>query len=235
MWRSCSGIFPLYLVSEYPKSGGTWVTQLLAEALELPFYRNQLPKPRSSVMHGHHLYYKGFQNSVAMFRDGRDIMVSLYHHCMLGSNKVEDWVLDYYRSNVPFEDYENVVENMPQFIEVAFTSKAFCGFNLAEFAESWQDSPAVKIHYEKLLADSETELASLLAGLGRDDVSEAKIAAAVDKFSFKNQTGRERGDTDKASFLRKGISGDWKNHFNDKSIDVYRKFAGENPFSDFDS
>ena len=35
--------FPLYVVNEYPKSGGTWVGQMLSDALDIPFPRNRLP------------------------------------------------------------------------------------------------------------------------------------------------------------------------------------------------
>src|SRR4026209_2724779 len=76
LWHGFSGILPLYLVSEFPKSGGTWFSRMLAECLGVPF-----PDPwsnhgfRTCVMRGHHLYSRNFRNAVAVFRDGRDVMV----------------------------------------------------------------------------------------------------------------------------------------------------------------
>lgn len=48
-----SGYFPLYIVNEYPKSGGSWIAQMLGKALDLPFPRNRLPLMTSCIMHGH--------------------------------------------------------------------------------------------------------------------------------------------------------------------------------------
>jgi len=50
--RLLSGALPLYVVNEFPKSGGTWVGQMLGRALGLPFPRNRLPALRPSIMHG---------------------------------------------------------------------------------------------------------------------------------------------------------------------------------------
>ena len=49
MVRLLSGVLPLYVVNEYPKSGGTWVGQMLGRALDVPFPRNRPPccGPRS--------------------------------------------------------------------------------------------------------------------------------------------------------------------------------------------
>lgn len=66
----------LYVVNEYPKSGGTWVGQMLGRALNVPFPRNRFPVPRSSIMHSHYLDPRGLRNVVLAWRDGRDVMVS---------------------------------------------------------------------------------------------------------------------------------------------------------------
>ena len=41
----------MYVVNEYPKSGGSWVAEMLSEALGVPFPRNRLPMLRSSILH----------------------------------------------------------------------------------------------------------------------------------------------------------------------------------------
>ena len=44
MWWGLANIYDAYLVAEFPKSGGTWFSQMLAEYLCLPFSRNTLPR-----------------------------------------------------------------------------------------------------------------------------------------------------------------------------------------------
>jgi hypothetical protein len=63
--RLLSGALPLYVVNEFPKSGGTWVGQMLGRALGVPFPRNRLRVLRPSIMHGHYLSPWGIKNAVA--------------------------------------------------------------------------------------------------------------------------------------------------------------------------
>lgn len=71
-----SGWAPYKLVYEFPKSEGTWLALLLGDALELPSRRNQPIRLESSVTHGHFLSQLGLKNTVVMWRDPRDLMVS---------------------------------------------------------------------------------------------------------------------------------------------------------------
>jgi hypothetical protein len=65
-----SGALPLYVVNEFPKSGGTWVGQMLGQALGVPFPRNRLPVLRPSIMHGHYLHPWGMKNVVVCWPAG---------------------------------------------------------------------------------------------------------------------------------------------------------------------
>jgi hypothetical protein len=87
MVHMLSGHLPLITVNEYPKSGGTWLAQMLSASLRLPFPRNKLPQICSSIMHGHYLNPWGMDNVVVMWRDGRDIMVSWYYHCLFKNER----------------------------------------------------------------------------------------------------------------------------------------------------
>ncbi len=52
MVHALSGVLPLYVVNGFPKSGGTWVSQMLGRALGVPFPRNRFPTLRPAIMHG---------------------------------------------------------------------------------------------------------------------------------------------------------------------------------------
>src|SRR3546814_15793230 len=72
------------------------------------------------------------------------------------------------------------------------------------------------IRYESLLQDAASEMARLFQWLGCD-ASEATVAAVVSRNAFAVASGgRQPGEADPQSFLRKGIAGDWKNHFDDE-------------------
>jgi len=53
------------------------------------------------------------------------------------------------------------------------------------------------------------------------------IRRTVDHFSMSSDTGRKQGEEDRSSFIRKGIAGDWKNHFTPETARVFNELAGD--------
>jgi hypothetical protein len=54
------------------------------------------------------------------------------------------------------------------------------------------------------------------------------VESCVGSASFeKLSRGRERGQEDPSSFYRKGVAGDWKNHFSKEDRRVFKEEAGE--------
>ena len=120
MHNLCSGLLPIYLVTEYQKSGGTWVGQMLSRYLDLPFPRNRLPVFSASVLHGHLMPTPLLKNVLCVFRDGRDATVSSYFHMLFESDKNSPHLVRGCRSDLQFSDYDDVQANMPRFIEYLF-------------------------------------------------------------------------------------------------------------------
>lgn len=227
MVRLLSGVFPLFTVNEYPKSGGTWVGQMLGRALEVPFPRNRLPVLRSSIMHGHYLNPWGMKNVVVVWRDGRDLMLSWYHHCLFPNERGNKSLVERVRRDVPFEDYENVVKNLPAFIEYAFTRQQHPRFSWSEFVRSWYSRKGVThVYYEDLRRDTPGGLQRVVKELTGKPLSAERSSVIAEEFSLARQSGRQPGEENKNSFIRKGVVGDWRNHFGPEAREVFDRYAG---------
>ncbi|WP_298901098.1 sulfotransferase domain-containing protein [uncultured Psychroserpens sp.] len=232
------------LVVEYPKSGGTWLAQLLSGCLKLPFPRNQYPILKKAVYHSHYqpkyLIDKN-KHIVWLLRDGRDIMVSSYFHHLVWNdkNKKDPKLVNYYRSKLKFEDYSDIKTNLATYIEFLFTDKPskFLFFNYPgnwkDYNQKWLDASKkldniYLIRYEDMLKDTFSETEKLMCFFSnKANHDKEHIRATVNRYSFENQTKRKPGEENTTSFLRKGISGDWKNYFTEDAKKVFKKYAGE--------
>jgi len=216
------------LVNEYPKSGGSWIAGMLGEALDMPFPRNRHPTLRRCVLHGHALPGIGRPRSVIVWRDGRDVMVSWYHHCMFPNDRENRDLVAQTRAALQFDDPRDVRENLPTFIDYAFGRQAHPGFSWSAFADAWLDHGAsVHTSYEAMRGDPVTELRRVLSDLDAPADPEIDVEGVVGRHSFAAQAGRDAGTEKRGSFLRKGIVGDWKNHFSRDAREVFHRCAGD--------
>lgn len=236
---------PFYLVVEYPKSGGTWLGQLVSSYLNIPFPRNVFPKLSESVIHGHYFPSKRsrqIKKILFMIRDGRDVAVSFYYHSLLWNekNRLNPKDVYYARKKLGFSDYNDIKRNLPVFIEFLFEHKppGFIKFQYegdwAKFNEKWLDysdsdnSNIFITRYEDLLDDTEKEITKLIGSIGPDEkIDEQRIKEVVNLFEFKNQAKRSKGSEETSSFLRKGIKGDWKNKFSKEASEIFNYYAGD--------
>ena len=227
--RSLSGVLPLIIVNEFPKSGGTWLGQMLAAALDLPFPRNGYALPRPSVLHGHYLSPAGLRNVVVVWRDPRDLMVSWYHHCFF-VNELHNWhLVARMRCEMVFADYEDPRANLPAFIERAFTRPVFPRFTWTDFVRRWHERPGTHfVRYEDLRRDTAATLETLARDIAGRDLPPGRAAAIAEDFSFERLSGgRKPGQEDKGSFLRKGVVGDWPGHFSPAARATLDRHAGD--------
>ena len=222
-----SAILPLYIVNEYPRSGGTWVGQMLARALGVPFHRNRMPSLRPSIMHGHYLNSWGMKNVTVVWRDGRDVMVSWYYHCLFPNDLDNAGLVERVRKELGFEDIENVKENLPAFLEYSFTKKRYPRFSWSDFVHWWHGSKRVTyVRYEDLRGDTVGELRRVVSELAARDLSRQEAQTIADEFSFERITARRPGQEDRNSFLRKGVVGDWRTSFSAETRQVFDHYAG---------
>jgi hypothetical protein len=228
MVRLLSGHVPLYIVNEYPKSGGTWVGLMLAEALNIPFPRNCMPKLEPSIMHGHFLNPFGMKNVLCVWRDGRDVMVSWYYHCLFVNEHSNAFLVELTRRDICFEDYDDILGNLPQFIDYVFQQQKSPSFSWVDFVCMWHNrNGVVNVHYEDLKAEAGKELQRIAYELSGNEFTLEKSREIAEVFSFEKIAGRQCGEEKKNGFMRKGIVGDWKNHFSKESRQLFDSYAGD--------
>jgi len=235
LWNCFSGKVPYYLVTEYPKSGGSWFAQMLAAYLQVPFPRNQnvsLFNKQPCLLHGHHNYSNRFKNAVYVLRDGRDVMVSAYYYYLRPNEISAEWEARQKKAlqeELGIENVEDIEKNLPKFIEYKFVKypRRLFRFSWADFAKSVTENDANVVRYEGLLADAPQAFGKAVRILTGTEPDMKRIGEICERFSFKNQSKRNPGEENASSFLRKGIAGDWKNKFSKEACEVFDKHAGE--------
>lgn len=214
------------VLTEFPKSGGTWIGSLLSDALDIPYVRHSMPPLSTYVIHKHVLPgILAGSKPIIVVRDGRDIMVSYFFHAYYLDSPHTKRLTEKFASVLPTEDRESDAKNLCHFIEKSFTSPVYPRFSWKMFCEQWLGVPdALIVKYESFNKDPAAALESLLHRLGQSP--DMKLTEIVDKHSFQNVSGRSAGTENKSSFLRKGIIGDWRNHFSREAAEIFEYHAG---------
>lgn len=243
-------------VCGYPKSGTTWVSQMVASYLGLPTPEGiVLPIGFKSVVHQHWEHRPAFDRAIYVIRDGRDVMVSLYMNLMKNyvarKARLAEWgrlslvergLLEHidwsWRHARRFErilgsDFDpwDTRANLHRFIDAEMDEPFLPIVRVPwqEHVSSWRrlGKETVFVRYEDLLADTRAALTAVFTRhLGTEPDAEL-VDLAVRRCAFERQTGRRRGTEDRTKFARKGMAGDWKNHFTAEARRVFQRRAGE--------
>lgn len=228
---------PIYYVAEYPKSGGTWLSHMLADALQAPYPRfSHFPIGCRAVLHKHWGFVRGLDRVVYLYRDGRDVAVSAYFHQMRQYKDPASRMSDARRRALEATfgagfDPDDSRGNLPTYLRQSFFQRGFgTRLNWRDHCDGWRPEagrPGVAyVSYEQLRADPVGHLQRLADHLAREPVERWRVEWAVDKFSMERQTGRAAGQEDRKSFIRKGVVGDWRNHFTAETARMFDEFAG---------
>ena len=232
-------------VAGYPKSGTTWLTRLLGDALccktggsvpsedlkevaaetfgdnldiiirkghfRLHDELSKVPVPKK-----HTMYWKALKENehkvVFIVRDPRDIVVSGAHYWGTPTRKFLHHLLR--------------GENGLRFVG---SWKEY----MLEWLSRYKNFNAILVRYEDLLVGY-IELTKVLSAL-KIDVPDNKVRKAYERQNFRNRhhdimLNGERynlGRSQNLKLLRKGVSGDWRTHFEIKDAELLEKHLGK--------
>lgn len=225
--RAFSGTIPFYIVNEFPRSGGTWISTMLGEALDIPFPRRRPPNFTPSILQAHHISPFGLRNVVPVFRDGRDVMASWYHYCFFENEHEGILLVNSVGKYLAFNEREDIVSNLPKFLEWAFENNRHPGFSWSEFVDVWHGRlGTVPVKYEDFRQNGVATLTDTIFKLTHKNLDLVKAQQVIDNNSFANKSGRKAGEENKTSLMRKGIIGDWESSFNAESREIFNHYAG---------
>ncbi len=228
LMHAATQIFPLYIVNEYPKSGGSWVGEMLSDALKVPFPRNRLPMLKSSILHGHIMQAWNMRNVLIVWRDGRDVLISQYHHYLFENDRCNKPLVAQSRADLGFSDYQNVECNLPAFMKYVFERKRHPKMSWTEFVSRWANCKnCVHVKYEDLREKPAEELIRIVRQLADLEMSNNCAGTIIDRHSFERLSGRKSGKENIRSFMRKGIVGDWKLYFSHDARVLFDHYAGK--------
>lgn len=231
----CGDIFPFYYVSEFPRSGGTWLSYMVSEYLDIPKPHQPLfTVLRSSVIQNHWGYSERLKRAIYLHRDGRDVCISHFYYVLRGLNDESSGVRDYYTTRFPeiteaHGGLELNSQHLPQFIEKWAERPIGCRIPWGEHVTPWvaEGTHCINVSYEDLNLDGMKTLTKVLEALTGEKVDRQRLQSIMDNHSFEKRSGRSPGTEDKTSFMRKGIVGDWKNYFNRESGEIFNHHFGD--------
>ena len=147
---------------------------------------------------------------VVLFRDLRDVAVSYYFYV-----RNTPW----HPEHKTYSKFMSVQEGLHEFSKVLLPE-------YKNWVDSWRSASkelCLIERYEDLRTDTHTVMNRIIDHyqLGLSNELQEQI---IEKNSFGNlASGRKAGEDNSSSFFRKGVSGDWKNHFDEELKAIYKK------------
>jgi hypothetical protein len=240
----------------YPKSGTTWMQNILRTMLmtndppelasmkltdRLPWTDllgdvsfedlEKWPSPRVFKCHNatpaemDDLIFKGNRTAkiIYVLRDPRDVAVSLYHH-------MRKTGLSQFMNEASFDEFQSQYMRDGKVVFYGLWEN-----HVDNWMSKRHEYDILVLKYEDMIEDASREIQKVANFIGLNLIK-SKIDDIAEKTSFKRMTKQddlfhdESGTT--SSIMRKGVVGDWENHFKDQdeaermeriAKDIYQK------------
>ena len=153
-----------------------------------------------------------------VIRDLRDAAVSWYFSIRFSHGLTSDFVAE---SRVKLNEMD-IEAGLLQVVEQQVPV-------FANIQRSWlnrANSGVLLTRYEDLIADEHGQFNRIFDFAGLEPDPE-KRRVAIEAESFQKRTGRKPGEEKVDAHHRKGVAGDWQNHFTDRLKDVFKEKFGQ--------
>jgi lipopolysaccharide transport system ATP-binding protein len=158
-------------------------------------------------------YWKRF----VVIRDLRDTLVSAYFSLKQSHHRTAHQGVPGFRARL---------QALPPERALLCMVREWCG-PVAAMQRSWVGGPDELLRYEDLLVRDAELFERVLIGHCRLPVSPERLRAVVLANRFEARAGRKPGAEDRGSHERKGVAGDWRNHFTDRVAKAFKDRYGD--------
>lgn len=166
--------------------------------------------PEHAVTLRHLVRYFPRAKVIHIIRDGRDVAVSGWFHNLRQSG-------DSFRQRFP---------DMPSYIRYLVRGHWLPYIHYARAFGAAAPDRYFELRYEDLHSEPEPVIGRMLQFLGVDD-GQAEVDACLQAGRFERlSSGRKAGDESRSSFFRKGVIGDWQNHFDAAATAAFMQDGG---------
>lgn len=145
---------------------------------------------------------------IHIVRDGRDTAISITRHSDRMLNRAPTCA----GNDLFYQCIKEAAERWHNAIQAALAFKQ-------QFPDNYHE-----VQYGELQQKPLETIQGILNFLGATCTPDI-ITQLYEANSFEKLSGRKTGEEDISSFFRKGIIGDWKNHFDAKSLEIFNQHA----------
>ncbi|MEE2912291.1 MAG: sulfotransferase domain-containing protein [Planctomycetota bacterium] len=236
---------PILFIAGLPKSGSTWIEKMVASYPGFHEYLLPAVAKYELITGGSH----DFELPIDMFKPLKNMLVLTKMHSHGSPNNIKvlheagiHYVVLYRDLRDVAVSYHFYVQNTPWHPEYKHHCKATIQEGISIFANrmlpayikwvrSWKQNAnpkfSIQLRYEEMLVDPIAGM-TRVATLFNLDSSPETIGKIVEEHSFNKMSGgRSRGDSSETAFVRKGVVGDWKNHFTPQLREQFGKLIAE--------
>lgn len=158
--------------------------------------------------------------SFHVIRDPRDLIVSAYYSHLFSHNVNNDWVLPLREKLSSLSKKEGLL------LEISHSQRFISAIQQWNF-----DNPNIlEIKMEDMILDPLRVMGSsfsFLGLLGDGGIPFDQFKELLERRSFEKITGRVQGAENRHHHYRKGVAGDWKNHFTDMHCRRFKEIYGD--------
>jgi hypothetical protein len=166
-----------------------------------------IPKPESS-------------RTFFVTRDPRDLVVSWYFSQRYSHGLMGD-----------IGEVRGVLGDLPKSEGLSYAIRHLDDFGLFAAQRSWLmaegDQDVLVVRFEDLIGKNSLAAYRRVFDHCRLEVDDETLEVVLERYSFQRLSGRDQGKEDVYTHFRKGVAGDWQNHFDDQVLATLREVTGD--------